>query len=323
VAIDTRRAPARLLVAAESAHWGPTVYRSDDLGATWDDTQGGAIRFPAESGAALVRVWQLLPGSAAQPGLVWAGTEPSALFRSDDDGDTFALVEGLWNHPHRPTWQPGGGGQCLHTIVPHPADADRIAVAMSTGGVYRTTDGGLTWSPANRGVAAPFLPEPDPEYGQCVHKVAAHPDRPEQLFLQNHGGVYRSDDWGSRWTSIGDGLPATFGFPVAVHPHRPGVAYVYPLVADANRMPPEGRTRLFRTSDAGETWEALADGLPQEHAYLTVLRDGICTDAAEPAGIYFGARTGEVFASRDEGASWTAVASHLPDVLAVRAAAVE
>jgi photosystem II stability/assembly factor-like uncharacterized protein len=323
VAIDGRRKPPRLLIGAESGHWGPTVYRSDDLGATWDETKEGAVRFPPDSGASLVRVWQLLPGGADQPGLVWAGTEPAALFRSDDGGETFALVEGLWNHPHRPTWLPGGGGQCLHTVLPHATEPDRIAVGISTGGVYRTTDAGAKWSPSNTGIAAPFLPDPHPEYGQCVHKVAAHPSRPEQLFLQNHGGVYRSDDWGGTWESIGEGLPATFGFPVVMHPHRPGVAYVYPLVADVHRFPPDGRARVYRTTDAGETWTALSDGLPQEGAYMAVVRDAMCTDAEEPAGVYLGTRSGELFASRDEGDSWTSIASHLPDVLAVRAAALD
>jgi photosystem II stability/assembly factor-like uncharacterized protein len=323
VAIDTRRDPLRLLVGATSGHWGPTVYRSDDLGATWDETEGGALRFPPGSGTALVQVWQLLPGRAGEPDVVWAGTEPGAVFRSDDGGDTFTLLEGLWNHPHRPTWEPGGGGQCLHTILPHPTDPDRMTVGISTGGVYRTSDGGATWSPSNGGIAAPFLPDPNPEYGQCVHKIATHPDRPEQLFLQNHGGVYRSDDGGSMWASIGEGLPATFGFPVVVHPHRPGVAYIFPLVADVNRTPPAGRARVFRTPDAGETWEALSEGLPQEHAYFAVMRDAMCTDVAQPAGIYFGTRNGELYASRDDGDSWSALAQHLPDVFVVRAAVLD
>jgi hypothetical protein len=323
VAIDTRRPRPRVLAAATSAHWGPTVYRSDDLGRTWGDTEGGALRFPEETGAALKHVWQLLPAGADQPDLVWAGAEPSALFRSQDGGETFALVDGLWNHPHRPTWTPGGGGLCLHTVVPHPGDPARITVAMSTGGVYRTSDGGQSWEPANRGIGAPFLPDPEPEYGQCVHKIAAHPQRPDQFFLQNHGGVYRSDDDARTWTSIGDGLPATFGFPVIVHPHRPGAAYVFPLVADASRMPPEGRARVYRTPDAGAHWEALGAGLPEEHAYFAVLRDAMCADSQDPAGIYFGTRNGEVYASRDDGDSWAAVGTHLPDVYCVRAAVLE
>ncbi|MGH9118762.1 MAG: WD40/YVTN/BNR-like repeat-containing protein [Acidimicrobiales bacterium] len=320
IAVDTRRDPARVLAGTHSEHWGPTVFRSDDLGRRWQETEGGAVRFSAGSGGALQRVWQLRPGPADQPDVVWAGAEPGSLFRSDDGGATFSLVHGLWNHPHRPKWEPGGGGQCLHTIVLHPTDPDRLLVAISTGGVYRSSDGGATWAPSNAGIGAGHLPDPQPEYGQCVHKVAAHPERPEQLFLQNHGGVYRSDDGGATWLPIEDGLPAVFGFPVVTHPHRPGTAYLYPLVSDEHRIPPDARVRVYRTADAGESWEPLTEGLPQIHAFSTVLRDAMTTDDATPAGVYFGTRTGDVFASRDEGDTWSAVANFLPDVLVVRAA---
>ena len=322
VAVDTRPATARLLVGADSEHWGPSVFRSDDGGATWDEPEGGALRFPVETGAALVRAWQLQPAGVDEPDVVWAGVEPAALFRSEDGGTSFSLVEGLWNHPERPQWMPGGGGLCLHTVVPHPADPDRVVVAVSAAGVYRTEDGGKSWTPSNTGIAAWHNPDPHPPFGQCVHKIARHPDRPEQLFLQNHGGVYRSDDGGATWAEIHGGLPATFGFPIVAHPHRPGTAYVYPLVADAHRMPPEDRCRVYRTTDAGESWHPLEGGLPQDRAYLTVLRDAMCTDDAPTAGVYFGTRTGEVFASADEGESWTSIARHLPDVLTVRAAQV-
>jgi photosystem II stability/assembly factor-like uncharacterized protein len=322
VAIDTRRDPVRLLAGTHSEHWGPTVFRSDDLGDTWEETEGGAVRFPTESGGALKRVWQLRPASADEPDVVWAGVEPGALFRSDDGGVTFSLNEGLWNHPHRPKWQPGGGGLCLHTVLPHPTDRDRIMVAVSTGGVYRSDDGGESWAPSNKGIGAEFLPDDAPEYGQCVHKVAFQPDHPDQLFLQNHGGVFRSDDGGSTWSSIAEGLPADFGFPIVAHPHRPATAYVFPLVADVQRMPPDGRCRVYRTRDAGESWEPLTEGLPQEHSYVSVLRDAMTADTSDPAGLYFGTRSGEVYASRDDGESWVAVAGHLPDVLTVRAAAL-
>jgi hypothetical protein len=320
LAIDTRGGRPRLLVGAESGHWGPSVFSSSDLGATWQEPEEGAIRFPAASGAALARVWQLQPGLDSEPGVVWAGTEPAALFRSEDGGEHFSLMEGLWNHPHRPDWFPGGGGQCLHTVVVHPADPSRMAVAVSAAGVYRTTDGGDKWTASNNGIAAWHLPDQYPEFGQCVHKIAMHPERPEHLFLQNHGGVYRSNDFGATWVDIGAGLPADFGFPVVAHPHRPGTAFVFPLVADAHRFPPEGRCRVYRTDDAGTTWQPLADGLPQEHAYLTVLRDAMCTDFADPAGVYIGTRSGEVYAWRDGGGAWAEVARHLPDVLVLRAA---
>lgn len=322
VAIDTRAPTPRLLVGADSEHWGPSIFTSDDGGESWHEPEGGALRFPAETGAALVRAWQLQPAGPAEPGVVWAGVEPAALFRSEDGGSTYSLVEGLWDHPDRPQWMPGGGGLCLHTVVPHPTDADRMVVAVSAAGVYRTGDGGKSWVPSNSGITAWHNPDPHPPFGQCVHKIARHPDRPEQMFLQNHGGVYRSDDGGATWGEIHGGLPATFGFPTVAHPHRPGTAYVYPLVADAHRMPPEDRCRVYRTTDAGESWHPLATGLPQERAYLTVLRDAMCTDDEPVAGVYLGTRTGEVFASADEGESWASIARHLPDVLSVRAAHV-
>jgi photosystem II stability/assembly factor-like uncharacterized protein len=320
VGIDTRRGTPRLLAGADSSHWGPSVLHSDDLGATWDEPEYAPARFPERTGAALARVWQLRPGPAAEPDLVWAGSEPAALWRSTDGGVSYELVEPLWDHPTREHWMPGAGGQCLHTVLPHPTDADRVLIAVSTGGVYQTVDGGKSWEPTNSGIGADFMPGPPPEFGQCVHKVAMHSGRPEQLFLQNHGGVYRSDDGGRSWSSIAAGLPADFGFPIVAHPHRPGTAYVFPLVADVERLPPERRCRVYRSGDAGESWEALTDGLPQERFHTTVLRDSMCTDEAEPAGVYFGTRSGEVWVSRDDGDSWRRIAEHLPDVLCVRAA---
>ena len=323
VGIDTRRATPRLLVSATSSHFGPTVATSDDLGRSWHEPERAPIAFPEGTGASLERVWQLAPGPADQPDLVYAGTQPSALFRSTDGGLTYELVESLWNHPHRPDWGAGFGGQAIHTIIPHPTDRHRMLVAMSTGGVYRTTDGGESWAPSNTGIRAYFFPENEyPEFGQCVHKVAGNPARPDQYFLQNHHGVYRSDNGGETWDSIADGLPSDFGFAMIAHPHRPGVIYNFPLQKDSLRFPPESRCRVYRSEDAGGTWQALSDGLPTEPFYATVLRDAMCADNADTPGIYFGSRTGEVFASRDEGEHWQPVASHLPEVLCVRAAVV-
>lgn len=321
-AIETRSETPRLLVSAASPHWGPSVLRSDDLGQSWQDTPQGAIRFPADTDTALAHVWALQPGPTDQPGVVYAGTEPSALWRSEDSGETFSLYRGLWDHPHREQWWPGAGGQAVHTVLPDPFDAARVTVAMSTGGVYRSTDSGQSWTPANKGIRADFLPGDEPEFGQCVHKVAMHRDRPEQLFAQNHGGVYRSDDRGGSWQSIADGLPGDFGFPIVTHPHRPGTVYVFPLVADADRVPPQARCRVYRSTDAGGSWEALTQGLPQEPFYLPVLRDAMCTDDGDPAGIYFGTRDGAVYGSRDDGDSWAEITRHLPDVLCVRAGTV-
>jgi BNR-Asp box repeat len=220
-ALDTRRQPARLLVGATSSHWGPSVYRSDDLGASWSEPEPNTLAFPDATGAAVRRVWQLQPAGDAQADVVYAGVEPAALFRSADGGASFQLDQALWDHEHRPQWEPGGGGLCLHTIIPDPDGSGRLGVAISAAGFYRTIDGSA-WEAANSGIRAPFLPEPTPEFGQCVHKVDRHPSTPDTLFLQHHWGVYRSDDFGGSWEEIGaDSLPSTFGFPVVVDPNDP------------------------------------------------------------------------------------------------------
>jgi photosystem II stability/assembly factor-like uncharacterized protein len=322
VGIDTRRQPARLLAGVTSEHFGPSVAVSDDLGATWEEPDRAPIAFPADADASLARVWQLSPGPTEQPDVVYAGVEPSALFRSTDGGRTYELVRGLWDHPHREHWQPGFGGMAIHSVLPHPVRLDETLVAMSTGGVYRTTDAGATWQASNTGIKAYFMPNQYPEFGQCVHKVARYPGRPDQMFAQNHHGVYRSDDAGVSWQSIADGLPSDFGFPMVTHPHRPGVIYNFPLVADGERFPPEGRCRVYRSEDAGTTWMPMEKGLPQGGYWAAVMRDAMSTDDADPAGVYFGSRSGEVYASRDEGESWQLVVDHLPDVLCVRAAVV-
>ncbi|HEX6077467.1 MAG TPA: exo-alpha-sialidase [Micromonosporaceae bacterium] len=323
VGIDTRHSPPRLLVGASSSHFGPSVSTSDDLGESWQEPDTAPIAFPEDTGASLARVWQLAPGRVDTPGELYAGTEPSALFRSTDGGKSFELVRGLWDHPHREQWEPGGGGQAIHTVLPHPTDPRRIVVAMSTGGVYRTEDGGETWQPSNIGIAAHFMPDNQyPEYGQCVHKVAWHPDAPDLFFAQNHHGVYRSEDGGRNWQSIADGLPTDFGFAMVAHPRRPGVIYTFPIEADARRFPPDLRARVYRSEDAGRTWTGFDKGLPTAPFYSAVMRDAMCCDNADPAGVYFGTRSGEVYASADEGETWQQVAAHLPDVLSVRAAVV-
>lgn len=320
-AIDTRGGRTRLLAGARSEHWGPSVFHSDDLGATWHEADGGAVRFPEDTGAAVQAVWQLRPDTEDRPGVVWAGSEPSALWRSDDGGETFSLVRGLWDHPHRPSWQPGGGGQALHTVLPHPAEDGRVLVAMSTGGVYRSEDGGESWSASNTGIAADFVPDPLPDHAQCVHKVARDQADPERLFAQNHGGVYRSDDGGKTWLPIGAGLPSDFGFPVVTHPAQPGTAWVVPLVADVHRFPPDGVLRVWRTADAGGSWVSASDGLPTAGFYASVIRDAFSIDGdAGSPGLYLGSRDGSVYASPDGGGSWVEVARHLPDVLCVRGA---
>ena len=318
VSVDTRRASPRLLAGVSSDHWGPTVAWSDDLGRSWHETDHGAIRFPADTGAALARVWQLRPDTAERPEVVWAGCEPHSLWRSSDGGCTFALVRGLWDHPHRSTWAPGAGGGAVHTVLPDPS-SPRVLVAMSTGGVYVSEDGDTGWTPRNQGISAYFLPDPQPEYGQCVHKVAASAGSLQRLYAQNHHGVYRSDDGGGSWTSIAEGLPSDFGFPIVAAPGTPDTAWVVPLVADAQRVPPGGRLRVHRTRNAGDTWTEVGAGLPED-CWAAVLRDAFCADDADPTGLYVGTRDGCVYASADDGESFTLVADHLPDVLAVRAA---
>ena len=316
VSIDTRRDRPRVLAGIQYGHWGPSVVRSDDLGATWEETESGAVRFPEDTGAALARVWQLRPDTADRPDVVWVGCEPHSLWRSTDGGCSFSLVRGLWDHPHRPTWEPGAGGGAVHTILPDPI-TDRVTVAMSTGGVYVSEDGATGWAPRTRGISAVFLPEP-PEYGQCVHKVAVDAGDPARMYAQNHFGVFRTDDAGGSWTSIAEGLPADFGFPIAASPTTPGTAWVVPLVADMERVPPGGRLRVHRTRDAGASWTGSGEGLP-DGAWTAVLRDAFCVDEGDPTGVYVGTRDGCVYASTDEGDTFTLVADHLPDVLALRA----
>jgi photosystem II stability/assembly factor-like uncharacterized protein len=320
--VDTRGDAPRILVGSSSSWLGPQVWRSDDLGETWQETPNGAIRFPEDTGATLARVWQLVPG--AEESVVYAGTEPGAIFRSEDRGETFTLERALWDHPHRTEWNEGYGGQAFHTILPHPTDPDTVIAAISTGGVYRTHDGGRSWEPANKGIKAEFMPGERnfPEFGQCVHKVARHPGKPDRLYLQNHGGVYRSDDGGDSWNYIADGLPSEFGFAMVVHPHDPDTVFVFPISDAGARWPVDGEARVWRSRDAGETWEPLGDGTLPDDYYVAVMRDAMCTDTHEPTGLYFGGRNGAVWASADEGATWREVVRDLPDVLMVRAAVV-
>ncbi|HEX2095698.1 MAG TPA: hypothetical protein VHG28_25090 [Longimicrobiaceae bacterium] len=322
LAFDQRAGRRRILAGTQSFHWGSVVRASDDFGATWTAPDRKNVRFPEGSELALANIWQIRPGRASEPDVVYAGVEPAALFESRDAGETWSPVEGLLAHEHRPRWMPGGGGLCLHTIVLDPGEPRRMGVAISTGGFYRTDDGGVSWWARNQGVRAEFLPDKYPEFGQCVHKVVNHPSRPERLFLQNHWGLYRSDDWGDSWHDIANGVPSDFGFAMEVHPHDPETVYIVPLESDEFRCVPEARMRVFRTRDAGASWEPLSEGLPQEGAYETVLRDALATDGHDPAGIYVGTRSGKLFASADGGESWDEIAGSFPPVVCVRAAVV-
>lgn len=307
----------RLVSPAGDPFWGITIQYSDDLGATWKEAAQNP-RFSEEDGVSLRSIWAL---EAHPDGTLYAGVEPANIFTSRDGGDTWQLMESLWRHPHRASWMPGAGGLCLHTIRFDPRNPERIFVAISTGGMYVSEDGGKTWEPRNRGVAASFLADPNPEYGQCVHKVAVSAKNPDRMYMQNHGGVYRSDDGGATWTARENGLPGNFGFPIVVHDHDPDTAYVIPLEDQEGKMSRwmfDGRAAVYRTRDGGESWHPLTRGLPQENAYFTVLRDGMTSDGADPLGIYFGTRSGHVYYSADEGEEWRLLADMLPPVLAVK-----
>ena len=309
--------PPRLLTGARSWFWGPSVMWSDDDGATWSERADGAIAFPESAGVAVERIWTLEP-DAREPGVVWAGCEPHSLWRSSDGGASFELNAGLWEHPHRPQWQPGGGGATVHTIVPRTDGS--MLIAMSAGGVYRSPDSQGDWIPANRGITAGFQPDEFPEFGQCVHRIAIDAVNEHRVYAQNHGGTFRSDDSGTSWQPIDAGLPADFGFVILAHPTRADRAWLLPIDS-ATMFPADGRLELWQTDDAGSTWAAVGAGLPTDH-YASVLRDAAhVIEHDGDAAIAFGTRNGCVFASLDGGATFTEVASKLPDVLSVRISA--
>ena len=305
-----------ILAGGGNAWFGPAVWRSEDGGESWTHSSEG-MAYP-EGAEPVTTVWSL----AADRGRLFAGVEPAGLFRSDDGGRTWVHLDALQNHESREHWQPGGGGLILHHILPHAEDPERLWIGISTAGVFHTADGGASWEPRNRGTRTDFLPEGQryPEYGQCVHALTQAAGMPERIYQQNHCGMYRSDDGGQSWVSIEAGLPSTFGFPAIAHPRDPDTLWLFPLNGDSiGRFAPDGAAAVWRTRDAGQSWEALRGGLPQEGAFLTVLRQAMATDGGDPAGLYFGTTSGEVYASADEGESWTRIAEHLPSICSVEA----
>ncbi len=298
--------------------WGTHAYRTRDAGQSWTPLESR----PGPSGQtepAVRAIWHLAPGGAAEAGVVYAGVEPAALFVSADECETWQRVRSLEDHPSRETWQAAKGGLALHSIQVDRDRPERIFVAVSAGGGYRSEDAGATWRPINEGVRAEFLPDTRPESGQCVHSLRLHPIDPNRLYQQNHCGTYRSDDGGDTWSEITNGLPSEFGYVMGIHPRDPDRCWVIPEQSSHLRAVCEGRLRVFETMDGGETWSARTDGLPQEHAWVTVLREALGTDDLDPCGVYFGTSTGHLFASRD-GRSWSRIAEFLPKILSVEAA---
>jgi hypothetical protein len=332
----------RLHVSASHGVFGPSTHYSDDLGATWTQAEKPpALERPSASGRPpstvdeafnpgsfedkpekMIQTWIIKPG--IEDGVLYAGAQPASLFKSTDRGQTWAINEAFYDHPHRALMFPGAGGFAMHTLIPHPTDPQQMWVAVSAGGCYYTSDGGQTWSPRNKNVRASFTGEPEPpEFGQCVHKMVMHPSNPSRLYQQNHEGMYRSDDGGLNWIDIGTGkLPTQFGFPIAVHPHQPDTIYLAPEESDQYRVSIDGKFVIWRSRDAGETWEALTNGLPA-HAHLVVLRGAMATDTLEDAGVYVGTSTGQIFHTRDNGDSWSLLADFLPPIYSLETAVVD
>jgi photosystem II stability/assembly factor-like uncharacterized protein len=318
--------PTRLYASQSTGWFGQLIQRSDDGGRSWRPV-GNQFSYQGDPGThqwydgsphpwEFARVWHLEP-SANDPDTVFAGVEDAALFKSTDGATTWTELPGLRTHPSGPGWQPGAGGMCVHTILVDPSNPDRLHVAVSAAGVFRSDDAGQTWRPANRGLRSEGIPDPYAEVGHCVHRIARHPSRPDVLFMQKHWDVMRSDDCGDSWREISGNLPSDFGFPIVVHSHEPDTVYVIPITSDSEHYPPEGKLRVYRSRTGGDEWEPLTQGLPQADCYVNVLRDAMDVDDLEPCGVYFGTTGGQIYASPNGGDSWQPIVRDLPRVLSV------
>jgi photosystem II stability/assembly factor-like uncharacterized protein len=335
--------PNRIYASQTSGWFGQIVQRSDDGGKSWSTPGSSPAELETPDGARkgesnkfvydgvpgthqwydgtqhpweFKRIWHLEP-SLKDPDRVYAGVEDAALFESKDGGKSWKELSGLRKHDTGPKWQPGAGGMCLHTILLDPQDRQRMYVAISAAGAFRTDDGGETWKPINHGLHSQYIPDPTAEVGHCVHRIAMHPSRPNTLFMQKHWDVMRSDNGGDSWREVSGNLPTDFGFPIDVHAHEPETIYVVPIKSDSEHYPPNSRLRVYRSRTGGNEWEALTKGLPQRNCYVNVLRDAMSVDSLEPCGIYFGTTGGQVYASANAGDSWKPIVRDLPAVLSV------
>jgi hypothetical protein len=315
------------LYASQSNGWfGQLIQRSDDGGLTWAPV-GNEFRYEGVPGThqwydgtphpwEFARVWHLEP-ALDDPDTVLAGVEDAALFKSVDGGASWNELAGLRGHGSGSSWQPGAGGMCLHTILVDPSDPERIFVAISAAGVFRSDDGGATWRPTNRGLQSEGIPDTDAEVGHCVHHLAMHASRPQTLYMQKHWDVMRSDDSGESWNEVSGNLPTDFGFAIDVHAHEPETIYVVPIKSDSEHFPPDGKLRVYRSTVGGNEWEPLTNGLPQRDCYVNVYRDAMAVDSLESCGLYFGTTGGQVYASADGGDNWAPIVRDLPAVLSV------
>lgn len=317
--------PDRLYASQSSDWFGQVIQRSDDGGASWNAV-GNDFTYSGDAGThlyydgtskpwAFKRVWHLEP-SATDADTVYAGVEDAALFRSTDGGLTWNELPAL-REQQGAAWMPGAGGLCLHTILVDPTNPQRMYVAISAAGAFRSDDGGASWRPINRGLHSQYIPDPEAEIGHCVHRIALHPARPDTLFMQKHWDVMRSDDAGGHWREVSGNLPSDFGFAMAVHAHDPDTVYVVPILSDSEHYPPEGKLRVYRSKDGGGAWEALTHGLPQEHCYVNILRGAMAVDRLPDCGVYFGTTGGQVYVSADGGDHWQAIVRDLPPVLSI------